>query len=467
MSTAEPEIATSDAQRAHLGNVADNLQLVADLSFADVALLVPEGDSWRVVADARPATAVPPFPASRAGSLLAGDECPECRTALELGRPVAGDGMRRARGANYTTLAWPLGVPVAFAAVVRSRSERASAPGAMESAFMGAADELLAVLAAGPLLDLRDERPFATTRHAGDGVLLVGESGSVAYASPNAVGIMRAAGVEGRVTGAMASTLPGAVIGISPALGAGGALAVQVDVAERVLHYRSIALPQGVLALVEDLTEARRAAREIQVQQATIREVHHRVKNNLQTVASLLRIHARRVGSDEARHALAEATDRVASMALVHDLLAGSDEERVDFAEVATRVVDLVRHGLVGEESRVEVAVGGATGEVDARTATSLAVAVAELVHNALEHAFPPGAPGAVRLDLGRRAGQLEIAVRDDGRGLPAAFDLAATTNLGLAIVRALVEDDLRGTLTIVGDNGTTVTVRVPLADDA
>ena len=467
MSTVEPEIALSDTQRAHLGNVADNLQLVADLSFADVALVLADGDAWRVLADARPATAVPPFPAPRAGSSLANDECPECRTALELGRPVAGDGMRRARGVNYTTLAWPIGSRAAFAAAVRSRSERASAPGAMESAFMGAADELLATLAAGPLLDLRDKRPFATTRRAGDGVLLVGESGSVAYASPNAVGIMRAAGVASRVTGAMASTLPGAVVGISPVLGARGALAVEAEVAGRVLHYRAIALSQGVLVLVEDLTEARRAEREIQVKQATIREVHHRVKNNLQTVASLLRIHARRVGSDEARHALAEATDRVASMALVHDLLSGSDDERVDFAEVAAKVVDLVRRGLVGDESRVAVAVSGATGEVDARTATSLAVVVAELVHNALEHAFAPGTPGAVRLDLRRADGELELAVSDDGRGLPPGFDPAATTNLGLAIVRALVEDDLHGTLAISGGDGTTVTVSVPLADDA
>ena len=125
---------------------------------------------------------------------------------------------------------------------------------------------------------------------------------------------------------------------------------MQVEVAGRVLHYRSIALPQGVLVLVEDLTEARRAEREIELKQATIREVHHRVKNNLQTVAALLRIHARRVQSDEARHALAEATDRVASMALVHDLLAGSGEERVDFAAAATDIVGLVRRGLVGEE---------------------------------------------------------------------------------------------------------------------
>ena len=187
------------------------------------------------------------------------------------------------------------------------------------------------------------------------------------------------------------------------------------------------------------------------------------MKNNLQTVASLLRIQARRSESAEARQALADATDRVAAMALVHDLLAGSDEELVDFGRAARKVVDLVRRGLVGDESRVAVSVSGATGQVDARTATSLALVVAELVHNALEHAFQPGAQGAVTLAMRREPRELVIEVADDGRGLPADFAPASPLNLGLAIVRALVEDDLSGTLDIESKGGTTVTVRVPL----
>jgi two-component sensor histidine kinase len=453
--------------RVHLANVADNLQLVADLGYGDVALVIPDGSgALVVVADARPSTAVTPFTSSRAGLTLARDECPEALAAIALGRPVASDRPRLSRGLEYSTVAYPIGEPAPLAAVVRSLMEHAeAAPGAMERAFMRAAEELLHTLGATPLLDVRTGEPFATTRHAGDGVLQVAATGRIAYASPNAVSIMRLAGVEGRVTGMRASALPGGVIGISPTLGARGALAVEAYVAQRVLDYRAIALQHGTLVLVEDLTDARRREQEIMVKQATIREVHHRVKNNLQTIASLLRVHARRTESDEVRRALADATDRVSSMAIVHDLLAGSDEERVDFAEAARTVVDLVRRGLVGEESRVLVSVRGATGQVDARTATSLALAVAELVHNALEHAFEPGAAGAVELAMQRRGGELVLTVRDDGRGLPAGFDAADSANLGLAIVRALVEDDLHGALLLSGGHGTTATVRVPLRD--
>jgi two-component sensor histidine kinase len=220
-----------------------------------------------------------------------------------------------------------------------------------------------------------------------------------------------------------------------------------------------------VLVLVEDLTEARRREAEIKVKEATIREVHHRVKNNLQTIASLLRIQARRTGSEEARDALAEATERVAAMAVVHDLLAGSDDERIDFAQAARTVVDLVSRGLLGEDARIELPVSGSTGELDAHHATSLALVVAELVHNAIEHGFEPGDQGRVEVTMRRVPGEIVLMVRDDGKGMPAGFVLHSSANLGLEIVRTVVEDDLRGTLGFSAGKGTTVTVRVPLED--
>ena len=250
--------------RDHLANVADNLQLVADLGYGDTALLLPDGkDGLVVVADRRPSTAATPFAASRVGRVLARGDSPEAFAAIERGARVDGDRLRRSHGVEYATVAYPIGEP-AFATVVRSLAQQAeAAPGAMEKAFMRAAEEILLALGAGPIRDLRTGRPFATTRHAGDGVMHVAGTGHISYASPNAVSIMRLAGVEGRVTAMRASALPGGVLGISPALGARGAVAVQVEVAQRVLDYRSIGLTYGTLVLVEDLTEARRREQEI------------------------------------------------------------------------------------------------------------------------------------------------------------------------------------------------------------
>ena len=465
MTSRDSHPALPEAVRAHLDNVAANLQLIADMGYGDVALAVArEGGALVVSADARPNTAVAPFASTRVGRTLSRAEEPEAYRVLETGEPVVGERRRVARGIKYSTAAWPIGDGSPVAIVVRDLAEQvAETSGAMESAFMDVAEELLDTLRDGPLLDVRDAEPFSTVRTAGDGVMRVNPTGGISYASPNAVNIMRAAGVDGPVVGLQASALPGGGFGISPVLSTRHGIAVDTDVGDRVLRYRSIGLPAGALVLVEDVTEKRLREAEIKVKEATIREVHHRVKNNLQTIASLLRIQARRSESAEARRAPAEATERVGSMAVVHDLLAGSDAERVDFAEAARTVVELVRRGLVGDASGIRVTVEGSTGEVDAHTATSLALAVAELVHNALEHGMAERETGYVEVAMRRLARELVLTVRDDGAGLPKGFDAATASNLGLAIVRTVVEDDLRGTLTFSGGRGTTVTVRVPL----
>lgn len=454
--------------RVHLANVAENLQLVADMAYGDVALAVARPDgALEVIADARPNTALAPIAATRIGRTLSASEEVEAYAAAESGQPVQGEARRVARGIKYTTTAYPLEIEGVSAVVVKDLAEQVTAArGSMETAFMDAAEELLDTLRRAPLLDVRDSEPFSTTRRAGDGVMRVGSTGQIAYASPNAVNIMRLAGVEGALTGVQASSLPGGGFGIAPVLGTRAAIKVDTEVADRVLGYRSIALPAGALVLVEDLTDARRREAEIRVKEATIREVHHRVKNNLQTIASLLRIQARRTDSVEAKHALAEATERVASMAVVHDLLAGSDEERVDFLEVARTVVGLVSRGLLGEQSDIQVVVSGSTGQVDAPVATALALAVAELAHNAIEHGFGAADTGTVDVTARRVPGELVLTVRDDGVGLPADFDARTSANLGLEIVRTVVEKDLHGTLGFSSTRGTTVTVRVPLSDE-
>jgi two-component system, sensor histidine kinase PdtaS len=452
--------------RLHLGNVADNLQLVADLGFSDVALAVADQQGQlRVVADARPSNAVYPFSAPRVDVALTPADEPEAHAALESGRQVSGSRRRLARDMTYRTEAYPIGAPQPVAVVLRMVGEQVEAdPGHMERSFIASARDLLHVLRRGPLRDTHSGEPFATTRRAGDGVLRVDDRGRVTYASPNAVTIMRLAGVESRVTGVRAAELPGGAFGISPVLGGRGALALELEVAERVLSYRVIALRPGALVLVEDLTEARRREREIGIKEATIREVHHRVKNNLQTIASLFRIQARRSDNPEVHHALAEATERAAAMAAVHDLLARSEHESVDFAEAAGRIVNLVRDGIAGGDTGITVTMHGSSGQIDAKTATPLALVLAELVHNALEHAFehtPDG--GAVRVTLRRDVATLQLVVQDDGDGLPAGFDLATSTGLGFSIIRTLVEEDLRGAMEVTGGAGTRVAITVPL----
>jgi two-component system, sensor histidine kinase PdtaS len=452
----------------HLENVASNLQLIADLWYGDASLaVVNRTGELAVLADARPSTAADPIPETRAGLILRPEDEPEAYAAAGRRQPVSGARRTIAGGGTRTTEAYPIGSPATVGVVLRTFGEQVeSTSSRMENAFIESARELLETLRDAPLRDVRTGQPFWAIRRAGDGLLRVSRRGIVTYASPNAVSIMRNAGVEGRVTGMHASELPGGGRGIAPLLGASGALAAEIEVAGHTLGYRSMALASSILVLVEDLTEARRRERELTVKEATIREVHHRVKNNLQTIASLLRMQARRSDDEEVRRALGEATARTASMAAVHDLLAHSDHECVDFVAVARRVVELVRSGAMGEDSGVTVHVSGSTGEIGAGTATSLALALTELVHNALEHAFAPGAPGTVHVDARRSGDALTLVVRDDGRGLAPGVDLTDSRGLGFSIVRTLVEEDLRGTLATSDEGGTSITITVPLEAD-
>jgi two-component sensor histidine kinase len=170
------------------------------------------------------------------------------------------------------------------------------------------------------------------------------------------------------------------------------------------------------------------------------------VKNNLQTVAALLRLQARRMTEPAARAALEESVRRVASIAVVHETLAGSREDVVDVDDVLDQVLpmlgDLTSIGPAARTTR-----SGSFGELPAAVATPLVLAVTELLHNAAEHAFPDGEPGSIELIAERDGTDLVVRVRDNGRGLPDGFDLADSDGLGLQIVRTLVVSELGGDL--------------------
>jgi len=448
--------------------VAGNIQLVADLGYGDAALFVPDDDGRLVVvADARPMTAAAVVPRSRTGRAVSPDEEPVAYEAL-VGAERAPITLRGTRdGVGMTSTAYPLGpVGSPYAVVVRYITQAvAEAPGKMEVAFMRLTERLLERLQVGPLLTVDTGEPYETTRTAGDGVLEIGPGGSVVYASPNAVNIMRLAGAEGPVVGGPLSALPGGTSAIGPVVGGVGARGMTVEVSGRALRYRTIGLANGALVLVEDVTEAIRREQEIRVKEATVREVHHRVKNNLQTVASLLRIQARRSGSEDTRHALEEAVERVSSMAVVHEMLAESTDDAIDVASAVRTVVEMVGRGLLAPGAEVRLEVEGETGPLPAPVATSLALVAVELVHNAIEHGIGQAGAGRVRVEMRRTASEVTLTVRDDGRGLPEGFTLEGSANLGLAIVRTIVVDDLCGTLTHDNDGGTRMTVRVPLPD--
>nr|MBA2323291.1 sensor histidine kinase [Pseudonocardiales bacterium] len=234
----------------------------------------------------------------------------------------------------------------------------------------------------------------------------------------------------------------------------------------RVLPLVPAAEPRGALVLLRDVTEVRRRDRQIMGKDATIREIHHRVKNNLQTVAALLRMQARRMADPAAQAALEESVRRVTSIAVVHETLSLALDEVVEFDAIADQVLAMCAE-VTGTADRVPVTRVGAFGRLAAEVATPLAMVLTELVQNAVEHAYPGQASGPIEVLVERSADQLDLEVRDEGRGLPPAFDLATSTRLGLQIVRTLVAGELGGELTVENrvPSGARVRLSVPLSE--
>ena len=210
------------------------------------------------------------------------------------------------------------------------------------------------------------------------------------------------------------------------------------------LHPRAESL--GALVLLQDVTELRRRDRQIMSKDATIREIHHRVKNNLQTVAALLRLQSRRVANAEARTALEESMRRVSSIALVHETLSSAIDEEVAFDEVVDRLLAMLGE-VTGAAGRVRVGRAGSFGELPAELATPLVMVLTELVGNAVEHGFPDGRSGTVQVSGRRSEHSLTVAITDDGVGLPEKFSLDASDRLGLQIVQTLVGAELDASL--------------------
>jgi len=335
-------------------------------------------------------------------------------------------------------------------------------PSRLELTYLATADALARMIAAGEFPTLG--APTGQRRGAprvGDGVIRLDADGTVNYASPNAVSAIHRLGHVGDVVGTSLARIITEVLREEEPVDERLALVVtgrapwrtEVESRAASVSLRAIPLTEagqrtGAILLLRDVSELRRRERELLTKDATIREIHHRVKNNLQTVAALLRMQSRRLPDNEARAALDEAVRRVGTIALVHETLSRGFDETVDFDEIVARGLAAVVE-VATRDVPVRAERSGSFGRLRAEDATALAMVVTELVHNAIEHGLA-SAGGVVRVRAVRSRDKhdelLTVTVTDDGSGLPDDFD-PAVSGLGTQIVTSLVQD-LRGRIT-------------------
>ena len=455
-----------DAEQAqHLRALCSSWQVLADLSFSDLLLYVHVGafDEFHIAAQLRPFTSQTLYPHDMVGVRVTQPEQPIVERAYREGRIWAQDDPVLVDGIPIRMDAVPVRFRGEVVGVITKEGSPATSrrPGRLEEVYLSAADQVSRMIAAGEFP--WPDTPAGEWPRVGDGLFVLDEIGRVGWASPNALSSLRRLGVKQNALGRWLDELGLGETPVHSAIEArrvkdGELVRGDTHVFIRVLPLTQDGATVGALALAKDVTEIRQKERMLVVKDTTIREIHHRVKNNLQTIASLLRLQSRRLGSAEARAALTESVLRVGSIALVHETLSEEPGDVAEFGEVARRIGRMVGEGLVLPERCVRIQVGGAAGPLGADLATPLAVVLTELLQNAVEHAFPEGSEGTVTVDLSRVDGEVRMVVEDDGVGL----DVAALegSRLGLQIVRSLI-DELGGEFTIGSERGTRAEVRV------
>ncbi|RMB59034.1 sensor histidine kinase [Tessaracoccus antarcticus] len=434
--------------------------LLADLSFSDLLLWVPseEGERFTCTAQVRPVTGPTALEDDVIGETII-NEVDHAVTAAFMTEQIAETSDNQiSAGIPVDVWAVPIMRHGRCIAVLERHTNLMGvrAMGALEENYMEAAGVLTSMLLEGqfPLAPAMDK---ALEPKAGDGLLRVQPNGVITYASPNAITAYRRMGAQGDIEGEDFGELTRRLrhgvetMGQTVQSDLRDQRIAVFDVEQSRASMRFVLLPLevaditvGMLVLCRDTTDLRRRDRMLVTKDATIREIHHRIKNNLQTVAALLRMQSRRMTSDEGKEALRDAMRRVSSIAVVHDTLSHTLEKDVAFDEVCDKILRMVGD-LAAASGVVRAKRVGTFGVVSSEAATSLAMIITELCQNAIEHGLQSSS-GDIEVRPRRVDGELIVDVVDDGVGLPEGFDVKAQESLGLAIITTLITD-LGGTV--------------------
>jgi two-component system, sensor histidine kinase PdtaS len=475
---------------AHLQRLAASWGLLADFCFADLLLFGVVGEPgdnadarFVVLGQVRPTTAQTVYRADWVGTVLEEEDRPLVARACRLGEIIEGEMTISPLKERVRVLCIPIRHKGRVVGVLTRESAPAFGrqPGELERTYVDVFNRFARMIASGDFPFTAEDVETEEAPRVGDGVIVLDASGRVEYSSPNAVSTLHRLGVHANAEGLRFAELGLEESVVRTAFAMGIPVTeelprgVDVTVLMRGIPLLDQGVVTGAVVLLRDISELRRRDLLLLSKDATIREIHHRVKNNLQTISSLLRLQGRRLDTEEARAAIEESVRRIRSIALVHEILSREAGDDVPFVDIVRPVVAMVADSMISPEHPIRFDVEGDGGVLPAGIATPLAVVLNELLQNAVDHAYPEALdlttePGRVTVVVERTGQLLTLRVSDDGVGLPDGFDLDSTTGLGLSIVRTLVTTDLAGEIAVrrgAGDTdrpGTEVVLRVPIA---
>jgi two-component sensor histidine kinase len=430
------ELAISDLN--FLKRLALDWQIIADLSFADLALWVPtKSGDFIAIAHVRAATAATVFPEDFVGKV---EKSLELDGSVDL-FPIS------IQGRVIATLS------------VHKNPGLSRSVGRLENTYQESARQLIEMACEGTFPFTASISALNPSPRVGDGFIKLNREGEIVYASPNGRSAFSRLGWESELEALSLKDVAHKISGLPQSelqelISANSLSQISLENSGVVIELTILPLVKsglrlGAVVLLHNVTEMRKRERELLLKDATIKEIHHRVKNNLQTVSALLRLQARRVEDEGAQSALDEAVRRISSIALVHETLSASGKDLVDFDSV---VDSLISHAAdlttrtPRRSNEITVKRLGIIGSLDPKVATPLSLVITELVANAIEHGLAQSG-NKVDVIFSRTGNSCEVRVEDDGVGLPENFSLKTNSNLGLQIVRTLTESELNGSL--------------------
>jgi two-component sensor histidine kinase len=466
--------------------IAPQMSIVADVSRSDILMYGRVSNNRAVVlAHARPHSLLPVYPHSLIGMEFDDHQVPLVFRTLKTGNPQQGEQKPSAEAAAVVDHVYPMRKPgdkrvlAAFRVVTNllenERHRRRN------GVFQRALNQLHTTVLCDQLVGAEDLSPFG--EH--DGIIVADRGRVIRYASGIATNLYRRAGYLGRLVGQGLSDLEmGDDDLVREALSEGRCVERKEEAGGRHWDRKAVPILNGpgprlarwagwlnrpnefshVILLVHDATEARRQQQKLRVKTAMIQEVHHRVKNNLQTIAALLRMQARRLSDQEARTAMEEAVARILSVAVIHEFLSQRESRVINIKDVSSRIMAQTRQGVLSPEKDIRLELDAPPIYLPARQATACALIINELLQNAMEHGFKERNVGQVCLSMQDEGDTVVVRVRDDGNGLPSGFKIEESSSLGLQIVQTLVKEDLKGTIEIKDGGGAEVIVTFPKA---
>lgn len=468
------DLVPNEAQQRWIVNLERHLPFLADIIPADLLIHVPTPDHRLLtVAEAKPSVRESFYQRSQVGQFLEPEAAGAVTKALESGEITTGATGKVVNGQPMSQVVYPLRLhreACGVLVVERNLYEELKHPEEKRLLYRTAIGRAVQTL----LAKSRISELGLPGLLPGDALLLVNDSGVIALASYAASNLARHLGLPELLEGLRwdETFLPNREKRLIAHNGVYEELELLTP--SSALSVRRLPLEPAdevvaAILVLRDITELKEKDRELAIKEAIIREVHHRVKNNLQTIAALLRLQQRRSRNSEVKAILSDSIDRISSIALVHEYLSHEDVAAVDVKELAYNLLSASLQSMIPHEKQIDarVVAPSCTVTLSSAQATSLALILNELLQNTFKHAFTGRSTGHVELTLSTPdLEHMHVTLHDDGVGFPKAFDPHRDGNLGWEIVHTLVQQDLRGDISFASSpQGTTVTVVIPLSE--